>query len=123
MRERTELQFNPNLPHMHLFYQSEEDLSPASTSKIIHKIMMCFLRNYNIDVSRVGVNYVISPRLVYVSIISNPVLTHGTYQVFPLPMYFYGVINYPSSNPLWPHTAEEQHSPLNAYQLLHKTKA
>lgn len=48
LRERRVLHFNPNLPHLHLFYQSEESLSPETTHKVIHQIVMCFYVNYKI---------------------------------------------------------------------------
>lgn len=78
--------------------------------------------NKPVDISKVGFNYVIAPKMVYVSVIKSPVRTHGTYQVYPLPMYFYGIINYPSFNTLWPATAQGEQPALNGYQLLQKTK-
>ena len=52
----------------------------------------------NIDVSMCGMTYVISEKYIYVSVFNNYAFKHGTIEIYPLPLYFLNIFNYPSFN-------------------------
>ena len=56
--------------------------------------------------SLVGFNLVISQSYIYISVFDSVCQKHGTYDIFALPLYYFGVINIPELNALWPDTID-----------------